>query len=134
MQNTIDFSNEKRPENARMEDVSAGDPWSEAPFYTWGETQSDKLISIAVDETIRGRFHGLRTAKEGKKSRYAIMETLSGVKFRVFTPGQLVYFLDNRCEKGDYVEITYRGKEYVEDIQEEAHQFKVERADGNTIN
>lgn len=122
----------KRNEGRKLRDMNAGDPWAEAPFYGVGEG-SENVNGLAAGDTVAAVFHGLRVSnKNGPKANqrdYAVLETLDGEKIRLFTPGQLRYILD-QLEPKTYVEITYKGKEYVEDLERECHQFDVKADEG----
>lgn len=117
----------KRDEGRKLQDMTAGDPWAEAPFYGVGEG-SEHVQGISVGDQICAIFHGLRVANKGKavKERdYAILETVTGEKLRLFTPGQLKHNLLN-VAVGTYVEITYLGMQYAEKLERDVHNFKVQ--------
>jgi hypothetical protein len=121
----------KRRENQTLEPVIGKDPWAEAPFYALsqdGETNSEHLLPWTKDMTIAANFHGLRVANKDKapteQRDYAVFKTDDGMLLRAYTPGQLKYALE-QIEVGTYVEITYLGKEYVERLKKDIHQFDV---------
>lgn len=124
----------KLRQNRQMRDLSAGDPWSESPFYGCGEIEHEHINSWPAGTTIAGIFKGLRTANKSKakseQREYAVFETDDGEKFRAYTPGQLKYQL-GLLEVGTYVEMTYVGKEYVESAGQDLHQFKTLAEEGS---
>lgn len=112
------------------ENLTAGDPWGEAPFYGAGASDSETVNRIEIGDTVRAIFRGLRQSKTGHKSWYAVLETEDGEKLRMFTPGGLRYTLENRTSLGDLLEITYLGLKEVEGQPKPLHDFQVERIAG----
>lgn len=117
----------KRKESVKMKELSGGDPWAEAPFYGFGEG-NEHINGLEAGTVICATFNGLRVSnKKGpalKQRKYAVLTLENGDKIRLFTPGQLHYYLD-QIAPNSYVEITYKGMEYVEDLGRETHQFHV---------
>lgn len=134
MENTIIG---KRRENTNMKPVIGEDPWKESPFYaqtTDGEVKSEHLLPWSVGMTLAGIFEGLRVANKQKAATeqrdYAVFRTDDGELFRAYAGGQMKYAL-SQIPEGTYVEITYKGKEYVERLSKEVHQYDVLRPDDN---
>ena len=98
--------------------IMQGDAWQDSAFFAPGmETDSEHKLAWPIGQTLAGVFHGIREKKNvGPKScaHYGVFETSTGTKFRCDAPGQLRYNLQN-LTVGTYIEITYLGKEEVED-------------------
>lgn len=131
MENNTNIIGGSRRENRQMRDLSAGDPWAESDFFAptaTGETGSEHLKPWPKDATLAGIFRGMRVANRNKPANdqrdYAVFETDDGTRFRCYTPGQLKFQLGQAGE-GNYVEMTYLGKEYVEAHSKDLHQFRV---------
>jgi hypothetical protein len=129
----------RRREGSKLVNLSEGDAWGESPFFgplTEGKG-SEHVTAIEEGQSICGIFHGLRISnKKGPESAqndYAVFMTEDGDRFRMFTPGQLRYQLSTNVKVGQYVEITYLGKKYVEDLDRDVHQFTV-LADEGALN
>ena len=128
--------------NRKTTPVVAGDPWADTPFLSPGlttervqeMTEEGKEVHKAAwnpGEKIAGIFNGLMTKKnppaKGAKV-YGRFTSVDGQKFRVDAPGQLAYLLESLVTDqkiGRYVELTYAGKEYVEKLQQDCHQFEL---------
>lgn len=113
-----------------LTDLSAGDPWAEAPFFAVdpdGTLEHEHITGWRKDSLICGIFHGVRVAnKQGpanKQRPYAVFMDDDGNRFRVYTPGQLQYQLKD-LPVGTYVEMTYLGKDLNERDGVEYHNFK----------
>lgn len=122
----------KKRQGATLNDLSAGDAFSETLIFAPGmapENESEYLKAWPVGAEICGVLKSLRTTKPQEPGRkpqnYACLEAEDGQLFRVYTPGQLRYALENKAGIGAYVEMTYTGKEFVEKIGEDCHQFEV---------
>lgn len=125
----------KRNEGVKTTPVMTGDEFGETPIFGFNvEQEGDYLRNWPVNGLLAGKLVSLRATKteDPDDSReYACIESVDGVKFRVYTPGQLRHQLA-QAGIGSYVEMTYLGKEKVEGFKAMLHQFKVEVA--TTIN
>lgn len=118
----------------KVQDLNPGDLWADTPFFAPGMTEdTDNKSAWAIGVTLAGVFKGLRTKKnppaKGCKE-YGIFETVDGRKFRADAPGQLRHILEN-ATLDRYIELTYKGKEYVDSKDQECHQFE---AKGEVLN
>lgn len=125
-QNTIG----RRREDIETKDVFGADDWADTPFYAYsptGEVNSEHLLPWAPGVMICTNFHGIRQTKndvESKRRLYGIFMDDDGNRIRAYLSGQLSAAL-RRLEPGTYVEMTYRGKEFVEKEGKELHQFDI---------
>lgn len=124
------------PANAKLIPMIGDDPWKDSPFFACGmEEDSEHKKAWPVDGTLVGVFHGLRTSNKNgpvkDQRQYAILETASGEKFRAQAPGQLGHALANLEVGKVTVSITYKGKEYVEKLKTECHQFEINKVSIN---
>ena len=117
------------PDGLKGEILNAGDKWSDSAFFAPGlETNSEHMTALPVGGRVAGILRQLRRTKhevETKRKNYACMEDLKGNLFRIQTPGQLKYALEE-AGIGATVIITYKGKEFVKAYEKELHQFEVE--------
>lgn len=131
MQTSNFFESLKPTGKVKTSPVNQGDQWAETPILACGMTEdSEHKSAWPVGATIAGIFRGLREKKNpGPKTckDYGIFESEKGEKFRVDAPGSLRYQLEN-SEIGDYLTITYQGKEYAESLKTDVHAFQVESA------
>jgi len=122
-----------RREDVKTREVSAEDPFRDAPFYAAGY-EGDKMNAINVGDMICGTFHSLRTSKSSN-AQYLCLELGDGELIRVMAPTQLRNTLnDEGVEKGQYLELEYRGM--IDPKKEGArsyHSFDVRIAEG-TVN
>jgi len=61
------------------------DPWRDARFFTFGESNSENVTAIPEGTTVNGMFFGTRQSRAGKKSTYAAMKDDAGVMYRLFS-------------------------------------------------
>ena len=86
---------------SRMVNLKKEDPFKDAPFYTFGESNSKNITAIPEGTTVNARLFGLRTSRVGKKSSYAVLKDSNGVMFRLFTQTALHgRFMDLQEEVG----------------------------------
>lgn len=127
----------KRKAQAALVPAHEADQFSETPLFGVGVNEEAQLAkgneflkAWPIGATLAGVFHGLKTMKlkdgEDEPTQYIRMESVDGIKFRAYAPGQLAYRAA-QLEKGTYVEITYRGKEPVDlnGVTRNVHQFEV---------
>ena len=127
-----------RRENVKLREVGGEDPWAESPMFAPtldpASITSEFIKPWEKDVVLAGIFRGLRTANKAKAKQeqrdYAVFETDTGEKFRAYTPGQLRYNLQNNAKVGDYVEVTYLGKQEVEGQPQPLHQFDFKVQEG----
>lgn len=109
--------------------MNQGDPWADSLFFAPGLAEdSAHMKAFPVGSRVAGVVKALRRTKndvEKDRKNYACLEDLKGNKFRIQTPGQLKYSLE-QAGIGATVIITYEGKKYVESHKKELHQFNVE--------
>ena len=122
--------------NRKTTEVQTGDAWANTEFLAPGLTEERVSESVAAGEEmhkapwekgqiIGGIFGGLQTKKnppaKGCK-QYLRFTAEDGTKFRVDAPGQLAH-IGSTLTVGEYAEIRYEGKVYVESLKSECHQF-----------
>jgi hypothetical protein len=128
----------KRASDVKVAPIAAEDAFAETPIFAPGivENETQYLKSWPANEMLAGNLKALRRTKNedpDEQRDYACIETVDGVRFRVYTPGQLKYAL-SQITLGTYVEMTYMGKEKVEGYKTQLHQFKVEAASPSALN
>lgn len=129
----------QRREGVKTKEVFGEDAWQDTPFYAYtptGDVGSEHLLPWSIGMSICANFHVLRRTKnenENKRRDYACFITDDGQKLRAYVSGQLRAALE-RLDAGTYVEMTYRGKEYVESQKQELHQFDIVIPEDANIN
>ena len=112
--------------------VVAGGEWNDTPYFGPGLVEdSDHMLAFPVGMSLEGTLKTMRVTKAEKerdRKTYGCFEDAEGNKFRIAAPGQLKYILESEGI-GSTLEITYEGKKYVESLDEECHQFKVQRVE-----
>jgi len=121
------------PANLKLRKLEAGGGWKDTPFFAPGmEANSAHMLAFAVGASVAGRLIALRTTKhedEDDQKDYACLEGLDGKRFRIQTPGQLRYLLEEAKIESRVV-ITYKGREKVEGYKQPLHQFEVSIIEG----
>jgi hypothetical protein len=122
-----------RRDDIKKREVSAEDPFRDAPFYAAGY-KGDKMNPINVGDLICGTFHSLRSSKSSD-AQYLCLELGNGDLIRVMAPIQLRNTLTNEgVEKGQYVELEYKGMiEPTNEGGRSYHSFDVRIGEG-TVN
>lgn len=126
----------KRRENVKTREVTGEDPFREAPFYAAGPG-SENINGLTEGALVCGIFHSLRESRQanssGSKSHYVCLELEDGQLIRVMAPTQLRNVLEEeRVEKGQYIELTYKGQKEPMNGGRAYHLFNVNI--GETLN
>lgn len=114
----------------KLDENAGKDPWYDAPRFVAGleEGKSEFLLSLPVDQPMIGEYRGVKEAKSSTKNKrrcWARFVDLGGNRYSIQTTSQLEGILTKQYNIGQTVRITYKGKEYVEQLQQECHQWEV---------
>ena len=122
------------PQNAKLTKLYG--EYNETPYFIPGmEEDGEHTLAFPKGKTLAGTITGVRTTKaELEKDRrdYLTMVDFAGNKFRIGAPGQLAGIANRLLSEAAVhgrqpsVAITYMGKEWVEKLQADCHQFDVQ--------
>lgn len=120
----------KRPKHIKPDDlkeVLAVQPWSNSPIFSPGyEGKSEFISNWAEGETLMGVLGGkvkFATPEGEDNEAYVALQTETGEWFRAYASGQLKFLLRD-ISIGEYVELTYLGKEPGVDKKGKPREFK----------
>jgi len=132
IETTLIGGERRQPGRTDLVDAMADD-WAESVFYAQdpeGRLQSEYLTAQPVGGILAGVLKEIRRTKDkadGTPGRdYGCFVTDAGDRFRAYLPGQLRAACEKALSalpKGVYMEITYLGKEKVDN--RELHQFDI---------
>ena len=115
------------PKNVKATPVEAGDRWADSAYFGPGlDADTEHMRAFPIGMVVAGILHKVRETKaeaEADRRTYLCLEDFAGNLFRVAAPGQLVYLTEGLIGKA--ISITYKGKERVERLKRDVHQFEV---------
>ena len=112
-----------------FEEVKGETTDKDMKMYSAAKSEKEGILQIKVNENLTGFLKGRKKKVDPKNPEkfyfLYFLKLENGEDVGLFSTGQLVYKMD-KIQEGDFIRITYLGKEKVEGYLQALHQWKVE--------